>query len=178
MNKIICSLRYLKHLLWNNGGIIILHNVYEMDLFSREKFKAKLYQILIKDVLNKFQWPIVPLSPKRKWDASGDASGSSGFNRPELSCKCTTNIQPFLPFRAMFSVRSWSHKDDRTQLFPLLGFSTKILTLFLFFHLEGSGSPSLIIPSYLIMSVTPTDNLTFTEESLGHHSTHPSWPPE
>lgn len=90
MKKIICSLRYLKHLLWNNGGIIILHNVYEMDLFSREKLKAKLYEILISDVLNKFQWPIVPPSPKRKWDASGNASGSSGFNRPELSCKCST----------------------------------------------------------------------------------------
>ena len=43
-----------------------MHNVYEMDLFSREKFKAKLYQILINDVLNKFQQPIVPPSPKRK----------------------------------------------------------------------------------------------------------------
>lgn len=41
-----------------------MHNVYEMDLFSREKFKAKLYQILINDVLNKFQQPIVPHHPK------------------------------------------------------------------------------------------------------------------
>lgn len=36
-------------MLWNNSCTIILRNFCKMDLFRREKFKSKLYQIYISD---------------------------------------------------------------------------------------------------------------------------------